>query len=134
MQRAFPKSYDSLQDIHDYLRVFYAQHDLSDTARYTLDLAVEELFTNMVKYAPESARDIDVKISCDGATAELCLVDHEVAEYDVTQAPAVDPQRPTATIKPGGLGIHLIRNMAQDFRYDYINGDSIVTVVVRLDD
>lgn len=130
-QRKFPKSYDSIASIHEFLGAFCACVNLSEQAFNTLELSAEEIFTNMVKYAPESNSDIEITLTNQTKYIEMRLIDFDVNRFDVTQAPLVNPNRPPQSVKPGGLGIHLIRNLAAEFRYDYVDGNSCVTVVVE---
>jgi anti-sigma regulatory factor (Ser/Thr protein kinase) len=50
---------------------------------------------------------------------EVTLTDHDVAHFDVTQAPAVDTSRPLQEREPGGLGLHLTRRLVDRLQYSY---------------
>lgn len=82
---------------------------------------MEELFTNMVKYAAGADRGNEVRI--DMATieggVEVTLTDFGVEPFDVTLAPDADVNLPIAERKPGGLGLHLIRRLVDSWDYDY---------------
>ena len=52
---AFRRSFDSLQDLFAFTAGFCARHRVDVGLLPTVDLAVEELFTNMVKYSPGGA-------------------------------------------------------------------------------
>lgn len=88
--------------------------------RHALDFALEELFTNMVKYAPGGAPTIAVRIARLPEGAEVTLLDADVDGFDVTRAPPVDVTRALAEREPGGLGLHLLRRLVDelDYRYD----------------
>lgn len=84
-----------------------------------LQLAIEELFTNMVKYGGVRLEPVEIEIApCPGGV-EVALTDHDVAPFDLTQAPPVDTSRPLGEREPGGLGLHLTRHLVEYLRYDY---------------
>jgi anti-sigma regulatory factor (Ser/Thr protein kinase) len=50
--RSFPRSFDSLEEIFAFTSEFFGRHELDRDLLPTVDLVLEELFTNMVKYSP----------------------------------------------------------------------------------
>jgi hypothetical protein len=50
--RTFRRSFDALQDIFLFTADFFAREHVDPGLLPTVDLTVEELFTNMVKYSP----------------------------------------------------------------------------------
>ena len=50
--RSFRRSFDSLEEIFAFTSEFFAAHGIDRGLLPTVDLALEELFTNMVKYSP----------------------------------------------------------------------------------
>jgi anti-sigma regulatory factor (Ser/Thr protein kinase) len=50
---------------------------------------------------------------------ELTLIDRDVEPFDITRSAEVDIHAPIAEREPGGLGLHLIRRMADCVEYDY---------------
>jgi serine/threonine-protein kinase RsbW len=93
---------------------------------------VEELFTNMVKYNPEATRDIALSMGQSNATLTVRLTDFDVAPFDVTRAPQVDVTKPLEERAIGGLGLHLVRQMADTIRYEYADGRSTITFTKTL--
>jgi anti-sigma regulatory factor (Ser/Thr protein kinase) len=47
------------------------------------------------------------------------MIDHGVEPFDVTRLPDVDIEMPIEGRDAGGLGLHLIRRMADSIEYDY---------------
>ena len=58
MEKAFERSNDSLTAIYEFAEGVLAANDVGDAARFSVHLALEELFVNMVKYNPEAEGDI----------------------------------------------------------------------------
>ena len=45
-------------------------------------------------------------------------------------APIPDVDRPIQERRPGGLGIHFIRQLTRDLRFEHVDGTTIVTAVL----
>jgi serine/threonine-protein kinase RsbW len=88
---------------------------------------VEELFTNMVKYNPGNTRDIAISLGHTPDRLTVQLMDFDVDPFDVTKAPLVDVDKPLQERQIGGLGLHLVRKMADTLSYDYSDRRSTIT-------
>ena len=128
---AFRRSFDSLQDLFAFTAGFCARHRVDVGLLPTVDLAVEELFTNMVKYSPGGAAEIRLDIATIPGGVEVALTDYDVEPFDVAQAPAVDVDLPIEQRRPGGLGLHLLRRMLDRIDYDYSPDDRVSRITFR---
>jgi anti-sigma regulatory factor (Ser/Thr protein kinase) len=117
--RAFERSFDSIEAIFAFTSEAFARQGIEPEFLPVVDLAVEELFTNMVKYARGSARDVRMDVSAIDGGVEVTLTDYDVERFDVTRAPDVDVGAPIDQRRPGGLGLHLIRRMVDAIEYRY---------------
>lgn len=131
MRRSFPRQMASLEAIVAYVRDFLAQEGLDEDAASDLDLVLEELFTNLVKYGRGARGDVEIALerAADGVTAQLREYDAE--PFDPTALPEVDVHRPIAERRPGGLGVHFIRRLTKAFRYEYRDRVGVITVAMR---
>jgi serine/threonine-protein kinase RsbW len=120
-ERAFARTFDSLQEIFEFTAVYFARHGVDPRIRNTVDFAVEELFTNMVKYGATAEPGSRVRIAlaavADGV--EVTLTDIGVEPFDMTKAPDASVDLPVEQRRPGGLGIHLIRRLVDSWDYHY---------------
>jgi serine/threonine-protein kinase RsbW len=121
----------SLAGIVAYVREFLEQEDLDEECAYDLDLVLEELFTNMVKYGRGARGDVEIRLERgpEGVTASLHEFDAE--PFDPTQLPEVDVNRPIEERRPGGLGVHFIRQLTRSFDYDYRDRVGVTRVAMR---
>ena len=117
--RAFRRSFDALAAIFAFTSDEFARQGIDESLLPTVDFAVEELFTNMVKYG--KGTDADVRIGLKGLPdgVEVTLTDYDVEPFDVTKAPEVDVSLPIEERRPGGLGLHLIRRLMDSVEYEY---------------
>ena len=128
--RTFERSFEALPALAEFTAETFATLGLGPEIRGRADFVLEELFTNMVKYGRGSAAPIRVGVAGHGDGAMLTLVDRDVDRFDVTAAPDVDIGRSIDEREPGGLGLHLIRKLADRIAYEYADAsrESRITV------
>jgi serine/threonine-protein kinase RsbW len=122
----------AVPEMHEILRHCYEAISLGEAAAFCLDLAAEEVFTNMVRHNPSARDSLTMEISISQDSARLCWVDHEVPPFDPDAQPLVDVTLPIADRRPGGLGLHLTRSVVDSLTYAYQDGDMRVEVVKKL--
>ncbi len=132
-RRRFPRDVAALARIHEWTVEFLGGQGLDADSAFEIDLLIEELFTNMVKYNRGGSEDIEIGLSATGPVVTILVRDFDVESFDVTQAPEVDPDMPMEQRRRGGLGLHFVRQMADTIRYDYTDRNSTVTVTKRLE-
>ncbi len=131
-ERRFPRAVGSLDAIFAFVHQFVADRGLDPGLTYDLDVIVEELFTNLVKYGRDGRHEILVALEADPVAVTLVLKDFDVEGFDLTQARPVDTTAPLDARRPGGLGIHLVKRIADDVRYEYVDRVSTITVTKRI--
>ena len=97
----------------------FAELGIDPVLAPTVDLALEELFTNMVKYGAGSTAPVGLTLAAIAGGVEVTLVDRDVEPFDITRSPDVDIDAPIEKREPGGLGLHLIRKLAESVTYTY---------------
>jgi anti-sigma regulatory factor (Ser/Thr protein kinase) len=117
--RAFPRSFDSIETIFEFTSDFFARQQIDPRLLAPVDLAVEELFTNMVKYSPGGDAAVRIDLAKVAGGVEVALTDYGVEPFDITQSPEVDVNLPIEQRKPGGLGLHLVRRLVDSMQYEY---------------
>jgi len=132
MNRKYPRSLGALEQIVADTERFFADNGIDESLRTVVDLAVEELFVNMVKYNPEATRDIQLEMApCEGGV-EVSLTDFDVERFDPTRAPAVDIDAPIEQREPRGLGLYLVLQMVDSIQYSYRDRQSRITFSKRV--
>lgn len=119
MQRNFARNYDSLSAIYEFAEEILAQHDIAEAVRFPVHLAMEELFTNMVKYNPDCEADVAIDVDVDGGTVRVALTEFDVDEFDVSRPREVDTGASLQNRTPGGLGLYLLQNIVDKLEYEY---------------
>jgi anti-sigma regulatory factor (Ser/Thr protein kinase) len=115
----FKRDFAAIAALVDFSARSFAELGIDAGLAPTVDLAVEELFTNMVKYGAGSTAPVKVTLAAIAGGVEVTLVDRDVEPFDITRSPDVDIDAPIEQRKPGGLGLHLIRKLAESVTYTY---------------
>ena len=117
--RTFGRSFDALPAIFAFIREEFARQGIDASLLPTVDFAVEELFTNMVKYSKGTEARVRIGLGGLAGGVEVTLTDYDVEPFDVTKAPDVDVSLPIEQRRPGGLGLHLVRRLVDSVEYEY---------------
>lgn len=121
-----------MNSVFEYIDEFMLYHRINHSASYALQFIVEELFTNLVKYNRGSENEIAVSLEKVGDSAVVQLTDFDVDEYDLTKLPEASVDQPLGRRPVGGLGVHLVRKMVDELRYEYSNRVSKIVVTKNL--
>jgi len=122
MEKSFKRTFDSLADIFAFTESFFDAESVGAAARHDVNFAVEELFTNMVKYNAAGRSDIRVELDQIDDRLMVSLVDADAKPFDVTRSPPVDIHRPIEEREPGGLGLHLTKKIVDSIDYRHVDG------------
>ena len=132
MERRFQRDLSSLPELSRFVADFLTHHGLSPSNAYDLDLILEELFTNVLKYSSGTG-DVAVGLTRDDSLITIAVREFDAAKaYDITRAPEPDLTRPIAERKVGGLGIHMVRQLAETIRYEYKDRVSTTTITKKV--
>jgi anti-sigma regulatory factor (Ser/Thr protein kinase) len=129
MDRKFKRSFDELKEIVALTDQFFASENIDPTLRYVVDLAVEELFVNMVTYNVETTEDILIQMSPHEHGVEVSLTDFDVERFDPREVTPVDIDASAEVRVPGGLGLYLVLKMVDSIHYEYRNRTSKITFI-----
>ena len=131
-ERHFPRQFAALEAIFAFVSEFYLGNGLVDEDSSVVELIIEEIFTNMVKYSVEGKKDIAIRLRRQDDAVEIRLTDFDVLPFDYAKARDADLQQLLAQKRSGGLGLHLVRQMADSFTSEYVGGHNQVTILKRL--
>lgn len=123
------RSPDELLRIVEQTHAFIAGHGLSEELCFSVDMVIEEIFVNMVSYN-QSTADIQIAMTALPNGIALSFMDFDVDRFDPLEVPAPDLTGGLDDREPGGLGMHLVLNIAQDVAYHYGNRSSTLSLKI----
>jgi serine/threonine-protein kinase RsbW len=101
--------------MRNFLRKFLARHPFSEKQRTLMVLGVDEACTNVIRHAYDLRDDQPIALSVEALSTCVRMRLRDYGE----QTPANEMRgRAHNQVKPGGLGLHLIRNAFD--KVDYI--------------
>jgi anti-sigma regulatory factor (Ser/Thr protein kinase) len=133
MPCSFKKDLTALAGIFSFLEQELASRHASSATVYIVSLAVEELFTNMVKYSSPGAGTVAISVATVAGSCRIVMEECGVDPFDPTAAGEVDLTRHTEVGQPGGLGLHLVRHLVDNLHHDYRNQCNVITFTKGLE-
>ena len=126
-RRAFRRGVESLAQIF----AFTAQTAMPAEVRRSVDLALEELFTNVVKYGRASETLVAVEIRRIARGVRVTLTDPDADDFDPKSTRSPDVAAPLERREPGGLGLHLVRRFVDSLDYRYLPEERTSRITFR---
>ncbi|MEP7308985.1 MAG: ATP-binding protein [Acidobacteriota bacterium] len=108
-----------------------ARYDLSPRTISEVNLALEEIVTNIISYGFDGPGDHLIKICLSMEDRQLTSqVEDDGRPFDPLQAPGPDVTAALEDRDPGGLGILLVRRFMDDVSYSR-NGDRNILLMKK---
>lgn len=126
-RKRFARSTESLSEIHAFVERFFEREVIDREMLGNVAMAIEELFTNLVKYGA-GEHEISIELTKGKGQLAVGVTDFDVERFDLTEAPEVRVDRPIEERRPGGLGIHLIKRVTDRIEYEYVDRRSRTTM------
>lgn len=133
MEKTLPRDIGTLDDLFAFISDFVEEEGLGEAVKYSLDLVMEELFVNMVRYQAGGRDVVDLRLERENDRLKVTLVDYGVEPFDITKKEPYDTTRPIEERQPGGVGILLVHRMMDDVAYEHRDGNSIITLIKQLE-
>src|SRR6201981_2989594 len=120
---AVPADAAQLGVLTEFLREFGSAAALAPAQVGTLELALEEIFLNIVMHGSEagSAPRVEVALNLD-TDAVTMTVEDDGPQFDPLSLPPPDVTASLADRKVGGLGVFLVRNLMDTVSYARVAG------------
>jgi anti-sigma regulatory factor (Ser/Thr protein kinase) len=128
-----PNRRSAIAALADAVDRFGAVRHLSDDDVYNIHLILDEVIVNVIKYGFDDATEhpIDVRLDLEGRVLTI-QVEDEGRPFDPTAAPPPDLTKPIEERPIGGLGIHIVKSLAQSIAYRRAGERNILTITKRV--
>lgn len=112
---------------------FAEAHAIPVGVRRSVNVALDELLSNELSHgmAGRHAASLTLGMELDQERLTVTLAS-DGAPFDPLGRPAPDTTVPVRERKVGGLGLHLVRELMDEVRYERRNGQNVVVLVKRL--
>jgi len=123
----------ALAQLHAAIGEFCRRRAIHSDIEFKVDLALEEVFTNIVRhgYDDNDPHEIVVRLHGDREKVRI-TIDDDGRHFNPLMAPAVDLNAALSERRVGGLGVHLVRRLMDQVRYQRRAGGNRLTLVKRL--
>jgi len=124
-------AFSDLPRVHAAMKSWLDDLGAGPNLRFDAALVIEEIVTNLVKYAWPEGGEHRIALDLDEEEGRLVLhFEDDGVPFDPNSAPVHEFANSIELRRPGGLGLHLIR-LAAD-RIEYRTGDGINHLTIRL--
>lgn len=131
MKLSLIRELSEIQRIVEARRRYFAECGLPASLAYTVDLATEELFVNMIRHNPGTTEPITLELEAVQGGVAIRLTDHNVDPFDPRDVAPVDRSAPLAERRAGGLGLHLVRSLVGAVHYEYQDRCSTLSFIAK---
>lgn len=124
-----PGTREHLTEVFGFMAGVLEKIGVSDPPAYAINLAVDEVVTNVVEHAYQDSQG-KVKVECarEGDVVTIVVTD-QGRPFDPTKSPPPDISSDLDHREVGGLGIFLARKAMSSITYERKGGRNVLTMV-----
>lgn len=123
----YPRTLAALNDLFDGLDRDLASFGVDEGTRFWVQLAAEEIFSNMVRHNRAGGNSIAVDLQIDPDSVSLDLTDFDVEPFDPDSVAKIDETLPAGPRTPGGLAVFIVRARTDELSYRHDGGNMVVS-------
>lgn len=129
LRESIPNRLDALSGLATRVEPFLAGAGVDPDTAHAAHLALEEVGTNLLKYSYRDSREHEIRVVLRGEPSRVILVvEDDGRAFDPGQAPMPDLNLPFERRRIGGLGLHLVRQLASGLDYRSSGGWNRLTL------
>ena len=127
--------YGDMAIVESQFSQFATDNNLSDPVRQSISVVLDEMLNNVISYAyqGEKEKDIEVNFELSGNRLVLTIKDTGVP-FNPFARRSPDITESIEDRQIGGLGIHMVRNMMDEYSYQRQINKNVVTLVKLIED
>lgn len=122
-------SLSELDNLCENLEDFGQKIGLSKKLIFEINLALDELFTNIISYGFGDEEEHIIKVTITPQNEELCLcIEDDGIPFNPIDFESPDVACSVENCKIGGLGIHIMRKLMDEICYQRCDDKNILTL------
>ncbi len=126
---------DNIAVVTDFVNALLEEAGCAMKAQLQIDVAIDELFGNIARYAYASARGeatVRVELDREARQVSITLIDSGKPFDPLHEIPVPDTTSPLEQRPIGGLGVYLVKKTMDGIRYRHEGGKNMLTIVKRI--
>lgn len=128
-----PATLGSLETLQAFVLETMRRWNLEESLRRRVDLALEEVLTNIIHYAyPQTDGDVEVGCCMDADGSLRIIVQDSGGPFDPGSREDPDVDKDLLERPLGGLGILLVRHMVSEMHYERQADKNVLTLCFRV--
>jgi len=128
-----PSDAAQLPVLHQFLQEFWSTALLPPAQAYPFELALEEVFINVVMHGSMAGNTPSVEVSLALAHGDLTLtIEDDGPQFDPLSLPPPDVAASLSERPIGGLGLFLVRQLMDAVSYDHLAGRNRLRMTKRV--
>lgn len=118
----------NLNTVTEFVNESLKGHGVPERLQMKIDIAIDELFSNIVKYSyGDKGGKVTVRVEVDAEKASITFIDEGI-EYNPLNQPEPDLSLTADDEAVGGLGIFITKKIMDDIQYEYSDGKNILII------
>ena len=110
------------------------EHGLAPKTLFQMQIALDEMVSNVIKYAWPDGGDHEIRVRITASTGQVAI---EIADdgrpFNPLAAPEPPQPPPGRRPRPGGVGIHMLKQFMEKIEYARIDGQNRLTLTKLCD-
>jgi serine/threonine-protein kinase RsbW len=118
----------AMRQVDDFVTAFVSEQAIAADEAARILILLEELLTNLMKYGyPDRAEpgQAEIVLELNGSRLEIEFIDDGCA-FDPFAVSAPNLDEPLEARPVGGLGLHILRSLTDDSRYERRNETNVI--------
>lgn len=129
-----PTRISALQQMEEAVEAFGEQEGWPPRLAFQMQLVLEELASNVIRHGfGEEGHEFEISVSSEPETVTIEVVDAAPAYNPITDTPEPDLDATLEDRQIGGLGVFLVRDVADEMSYRREDGKNRLVIVKRRD-
>jgi serine/threonine-protein kinase RsbW len=125
-----PATLEELHHVYSWAEEHFIQTGIPDNKRFDMMLALSEAVTNAIRHGRSEAHDfVDIEVTISESAVYISVRDYGKG-FEPESLP--DPTSIERLHIPNGRGVFLIKNLADDVRYDFTESGTTVNVTFAI--
>lgn len=122
--------YDCIPSITSFVGEAAAAAGMNDDEAFHCRMAVDEACTNIIEhaYGGEDLGAIEITCTIDSGACSIQIVDHG-RPFDPNHVPPPTFGNNLDEVRPGGIGLHLMRQMMNEVRFEFEGDRNLLTML-----